>query len=292
MKRILFLVILILTAATICSAQTTFYFPHVANGVLGGTIWKTTIFLTNPAASGTASGTIAFTKDDTANPGAAGSVFSSIAFVDQAGAPAGSGGTITFSIPGGQTRKYTSTGVGDYAGGFATVVATSGSVSGTAIFSEFDLSGRLIAEAGVPSGNAVQNQAIFVDTIGGYNIGVAYAVPGAASANISLSLLNSSAVTVATTTQVLGTGNHGAAFTSQIFVGSPELAGTMQLRSSVPIAAIALRFDPTFTVFTTLPPVSIASLINPVMNWLDQRPWLLPVASIARLLDVFKFRVG
>ena len=48
----------ILTATMVCSAQTTFYFPHIANGVLGGTIWKTTVLLTNPSASGAASGTI------------------------------------------------------------------------------------------------------------------------------------------------------------------------------------------------------------------------------------------
>src|SRR5438093_2060725 len=126
MKRIPLTVFWVLAVTVICSAQTTFYYPHVANGVLGANIWKTTIFLTNPAASGTASGTITFTKD-TSVLGSAGSVFSSIAFVDQDGAPAGSGGTITFSIAGGQTRKYTSSGTGEYGGGFATVVTTAGS---------------------------------------------------------------------------------------------------------------------------------------------------------------------
>src|SRR5919201_1821229 len=105
MKRIPLIVFWVLAATVICSAQTTFYYPHVANGVLGANIWKTTIFLTNPAASGTASGTITFSQENTANLGAAGSVFGGITFVDQDGAPAGSGGTITFSIPGGQTRK-------------------------------------------------------------------------------------------------------------------------------------------------------------------------------------------
>jgi hypothetical protein len=289
MKRVVLTLCWIFTATLICSAQTTFYYPHVANGVLGGNIWKTTIFLTNPAASGTASGTITLTKD-TATPGSAGSAFTAIAFVDQDGAPAGSGGTIPFSIAAGQTRKYTSTGAGEYGGGFATVVTTAGTVNGTAIFSQFDLANRLIAEAGVPSAPAVANQAIFVDTVGGFNIGVAFANPGTAAASVNLSLLNSAAASVATTTQSLGPGNHSAAFTFQMFPSAAQLSGTMQLKSSVPLAAIALRFDPSFTVFTTLPPVTLASLITPAVKWFEQREWFTPLASVARLLGAFQLR--
>jgi hypothetical protein len=287
MKRVLLVSTWVLTAACIASAQTTFYYPHVANGVLGGGVWKTTIFLTNPASSGVASGTITLTADN-ASLGAAGSAFTAIAFTDQNGAPAGNGGVITFSIPPGEARKYTSTGEGPYAGGFARVVTTAGTVNGTAIFSSFDASGRLVAEAGVPSAAAVSNQAIFVDTVGGYNIGVAYSNPGTSAANINLALLNSSAVSVATTTQTLGPGNHAAAFTFQLFPGAAEFAGTMQIRSTTPLAAIALRFDPTFSVFTTLPPVTLASLINPLMNWIDVRPWMSPVKSIAKLISTFR----
>ena len=43
MKRILLVFFWILTASLVCSAQTTFYFPHVANGLIpGNSIWKTT----------------------------------------------------------------------------------------------------------------------------------------------------------------------------------------------------------------------------------------------------------
>src|SRR5262249_25575222 len=155
---------------------------------------------------------------------------------------------------GGQSHKYTSTGDGTYAGGFATVTTTAGSVNGTAVFSEFDAAGRLIGEAGVPSASAVPKQAIFVDTIGNFNIGVAYSNPGPAAASITLTLLNGSGAVVGTpVTQTLGPGNHTARFTSEIFPGSPPLAGTMQIQSSGPLAAIALRFDPAFALFTTLP---------------------------------------
>src|SRR5688500_7774480 len=105
MKRVLLSLVWILTATLICSAQITFYYPHIANGVLGGsTVWKTTIFLTNPMSSGTASGIITFMRENPAVDGA-GSPFTTISFVDENGAPAGSGGTIPFSIPGGAARK-------------------------------------------------------------------------------------------------------------------------------------------------------------------------------------------
>jgi hypothetical protein len=150
----------------------------------------------------------------------------------------------------------------------------------------------LIAEGGVPAATAVPNQAIFVDTIGGFNVGVAYANPGTAAAPVTLSLLNSAGATVATTTQTLGPGNHAAGFTSQLFSGSGALVGTMQLRSTSPLSAIALRFDPTFSIFTTLPPFSLASVINPAMQWLDKRPWLAPLTSVARLLGALQLRIG
>jgi hypothetical protein len=134
------------------------YFPHTSGR--RPSCWP------NPSGSVTASGTITLTKDDQANLSGAGSAFTGIVFRDQDNALVGSGGVITFSIPPAQTRKYTSTGEGQYSGGFATVVTTTGAVAGTAIFSAFDLVGQLLAEAGVPSALAVPNQAILVDWLG------------------------------------------------------------------------------------------------------------------------------
>jgi len=291
MKRIFGIVLWILATSILCSAQATIYFPHIANGVLGSTVWKTTILLTNTAASGTASGTITFNQDNP-NAGLAGSPFN-ISFTDEAGTP--TMGTITFSIAPGQTKKYVSAGAGAYSPGFATATTTAGSVTGTAIFSEFDTgSGRLIAEAGVPAAAAFAKQAIFVDTINGYNIAVAYANPGPAAANVSFNLLNASAASVATTTQLLGPGNHVATFTSGasgLFPAAGPLAGTMQITSSVPVPTIALRFDPVFTIFTTLPPLTVASIVNPAMEWFHERPWLAPLSSVARLLGALDRRL-
>jgi hypothetical protein len=289
MKRIFLVVLWIFAATMVCSAQATIYFPHIANGVLGSTIWKTTILLTNPAAAGAASGTITFNQDNPTDQGLAGSPFN-ISFTDEVGTP--TVGTITFSISPGQTKKYVSAGTGAYSPGFATATTSAGSVTGTAIFSEFDIgTGRLIAEAGVPAANALTKQAVFVDTIGGYNIAVAYANPGPAAATVTFNLLNSTAVSVATTNQQLGPGNHVAAFTSGIFPSVGPLAGTMQITSSVPVPTIALRFDPVFTIFTTLPQLTIASIVSPAMEWFHERPWLAPLSSVARLLGALDRRL-
>jgi len=265
MKNGIFAFVLVLLAAVVGFGQTTFYFPHIANGAG----WKTTIFLTNPAAIGTAtaSGSITFWRDNPNDPTSAGTPYT-ISFVDETGAPASGGGaTIAFQIAGGQTKKFTSTGTGGYAGGFAVVTANS-VVSGTAVFSEFDQTGKLIGEAGVPSGTAVTKQAIFVDSIGGYNVGLAFANPGNAAANVTLKLLNNSAVTVVSTTQILGANNHSSHFINELFPSTQiqPLAGTMQVTSDIPLPAIALRFDPSLSVFTTLPPVTLASLVSQPFN--------------------------
>jgi hypothetical protein len=291
MKRVLLTVVLILTASAVASAQGTFYFPHVVNGVQGSVVWKTTILLTNTGTT-TASGGITFSQD-TSNSSAGGSPMT-ITLTDEAGGT-GSGSAFSFSMPPNGTKRLISDGAGPFVGGFATVIPNTGRVSGTAIFSEFDSAGNLIGEAGVPSASGVTRQAIFVDTINNYKIGVAYANPSGTAANIKLDLLNSQAQSVLSTamSQVLGPGNHTAGFTFQMFPSAPaSMAGTMQITSDTPLAAVALRFDPTLSKFTTLPPVSLASLINPALEWLQQRDWLTPLSSVARLLGALQLRIG
>jgi hypothetical protein len=298
MKRLLWIGLWILSATVICSAQSTFYFPHIANGVIRNSpfTWKTTILLTNPSSTVAAAGRITFMQDNQFNLAAAGSLFSSIVLQDQAGATVSAGGIVTFSIPPGQTRKYTSTGAGDYSGGFATVTTDTGAVIGTSIFSEF-INGRLFAEAGVPSATAAANQAIFVDTQGGFNVGVAYSNVGSTAASLTLSLIGSDAATVATTTQTLGANNHNALFLiPDIFTSLPptiSMAGRMEIRSNGgSISTVALRFDRDSGVFTTLPQVTIASLLSPAVEWLEDRPWLSPLTSLAKLLGSLHIGLG
>jgi hypothetical protein len=290
MKRVLFIVAWMLSTTLLASAQTSFFYPHVVDGVLGGTTWKTTIFLAN-SSSATATGAITFTQDNN-DPVAAGSPWQ-VTLADETGLTTTSN-LFTFTLPPGAVRKFVSSATGGFVSGFAIVTTNSGAVGGTAIFSEFDSAGNLICEAGVPSASPVLRQTIMVDTTGGNSVGVAYANPGTTSiANISLTLLDNSGNSVAApVTQTLGPGNHRSGFTSQFFQSATPLVGTMQITSSTAIIAISLRFDRTLSKFTTLPPVTLASLISTGMEWLqDRRQRTLP-AAFATLLEAFRLRIG
>ena len=231
----------------------TFYYPQIADGSqTNGVFWKSTIFLYNPSATDTAIGTVTFAKSNGAS--------FPIAFLNEAGQPANSGNTISFNLGPGMTRKYVSSAGQALEVGFATVTS-SAIITGTAIFSEFAPNGQLLGEAGVPAGGAVTRQAIFVDRSGGFNTGVAYANPGSTTASITLQLLDANGVAVLpASTLNLGPGEHRAAYiglAGQLFPTAPAFTGTMQIASNVPLTVIALRFDPTFALFTTLPPVPL-----------------------------------
>lgn len=287
MKRVLLTLVWILTATVVCSAQKTFYFPQIADGIqTDGVSWKTTLFITNTAAANASNGdvTITFTTSQGAPFGIA---FTGTGFTS-------SGNTVSMTIAGGQSRKLVSTGAGALTVGYATISAASADVTGTAVFSEFTPSGALISEAGVPAADALARQAVFVDTQSGFATGVAYANPNAGPATITLALMNAQGqLVVPTTGRSLAGTTHTAAFVSELFPGpqGQGVAGTMQITSSVPLAAIALRFSPG-GLFTTLPPVSIASLLDPAVEWLERRPWISPFSSLAKLLGALKFTIG
>ncbi len=290
MKRVFLIVAWMLGTTLLASAQTSFFYPHVVDGVLGATIWKTTIFLAN-SSSANATGAISFTQDNN-DPLAAGSPWQ-ITLADETGSTTTSS-VFTFTLPPGAVHKYVSSATGALNSGFASVTTNSGTVSGTAVFSEFDSAGNLICEAGIPSATPVLRQTIMVDTTGGNSVGVAYVNPSTTSiANISLTLLNNSGIAVAApVTQTLGPGNHVSGFTSQFFHSAQQMVGSMQITSSTPIAAISLRFDRTLSKFTTLPPVTLASLISTGMEWLqDRRQRTLP-AAFETLLEAFRLRIA
>jgi hypothetical protein len=146
-------------------------------------------------------------------------------------------------------------------------------VGGTVIFSFYNSQGtQLIAEGAVQSAPPVARQTLFVDVGGGFDVGVAYANPAVTAANVTLTLLNSSAQTVFTTTHLLGAGNHRAGYVYQMFgqPSIPPMIGTLQITSGDgTLSATALRFAPT-GVFTTLAPVNIASMLFEPLNALQR----------------------
>ena len=249
MKRVLVTVALMIAASSVCSAQQfTYYFPQVAIG--GG--WKTTIFISNASAPGTtASGTITFTKSD-------GTAFAAN-WTDSGGNPVGGGGnTIGFQLGSGESRKYTSVGDIPLTAGYATVTANA-SVLGSAMFTQFDGGGRMLAEAGVPMAIPLGKQAVFVDTTGGFKTGVAIANPNNAALKINFELMSDTGQMIRSAQRDLAPNQHVAFFVHELFPDAPEMVGRLQFYCTNPMASVALRFDPSFALFTTMPPIAIAN---------------------------------
>ncbi len=250
MRRVLLTVVFMIAASSVCSAQGqfTYYFPQVAIG--GG--WTTTIFISNASAPGTtASGAITFTKSD-------GSPFNAN-WVDESGNLVGGGGnTIGFQLGSGESRKFRSIADIPLATGYARVTANA-SVLGSAMFTELDAAGNMRAEAGVPMAIPLGKQAVFVDTTGGFKTGVAIANPNAAALNIHFELMSNTGQMIRTAVRELPPGQHLAFFVHELFPDAPEMVGRLQFYCVNPMVSVALRFDPSFSVFTTMAPIAIAN---------------------------------
>jgi len=252
MKRIPLILTWILAAAALSSAQTTFYFPQIADGQQSGGGWQTVIAITNAAAAGTqaASGTVSFTQDN-------GTAFN-IAFVDDHNQPVGSGNTIPFQVAGGQTRFYSSTAAGSLAVGFATVTSDL-PVTGGAVFQEFSSSGSDIAQAGVGAATPLARQASFVIRESHADTAFAIANPSTSAATITFQLLDKNGVAAFPSASMTLPGlNHTAKFIGELFPNAPAtFFGTMQVISQTPLVSTTLFF-PGGGIFTTMPVIALA----------------------------------
>jgi len=247
MKRVLFSFIILLAASAAASAQSfTYYFPQIA----AGDGWRTTIFVSNATAAGMATGSITFTKSD-------GSPFNAN-WTDEVGNNVSNGGSvISFQLAAGQSRKFVTVGDLPLTVGYAMVTANA-SVLGTAMYSQLDASGNILAEAGVPMGIPLGKQAIFVDTSIGFRTGVAIANPNSNTLVIHFELVDDNGQVLAAQIRELPGFQHMALFTDELFAGAPAMVGRMQFWCTNPMVAIALRFSPSIQ-FTTMPPIAIAN---------------------------------
>jgi len=293
MKRGLWTLLWIVAATITCSAQNMSYFPQIADGQAGGIVWTTAIAITNPAATGTsaATGTITFTQDN-------GTAFNSV-FTNLQGQPVGSGNTIPFQLSGGQSSYFVSTGAGALTVGFGTVTSSLPVTAGAVFQENVDIGkgpdGPIISWGGVAAVAPLTRQAVFVHVNRkGADTGVAIANPGTATANITFQLLDTNGVaTGSAINTTLAAMNHTAKFVSQLFpsvVGPTEFLGTMQITSQTPLVATGLFFS-SDGHFATVPVITLASLFNPVIDWLDQRPWRNPFESLARLVAGMQFKL-
>ncbi len=267
MKRIGCILIWILSSTVFCLAQNTVYCSQVADGNDGTYAWITVVFVANPAAIGTSTAnvTITFTQDD-------GTPFN-IPLTDVNKVPAGSGNTLSFSISGGQSRYYISTGTPALKSGYATV-ASNVPVQATTIFEEYSMvTGSGIASAAVLSATPLMRQAIAFYEKGGADTGFAIANPGSTSASVTLQLLDIQGVAALPPTTIqIPAHTHKAEFISQLFANTRGLFGTMQITSSVPTVTTALYFNSDGTFFTG-PVITLASLFNSAAGWLERRFW-------------------
>jgi len=257
MTKTIWCLVLILSWAAVCSAQTVLYFPQFVDGSQNGSsgvTWQSAIVITNPAAPATpvASGSITLTQDN-------GSPMN-LTFVDENGASLPS----TFQLSGGQTALFqspqsNSTSPLPFSSGFATVTSSL-PVTGGLVFFESNSSGTF-ATAGVPPATALTKQGsvavVFKETNSSTDVGIAFANPTASTATITFSLLDRSGnLIVPQATRTMATKNHTAFYVSQLFPNAPlPVIGTLRITSDNAVACIALLFQN--ATFGSLPIFSV-----------------------------------
>ena len=249
MKRLLLSALLVIAASVTGFAQSiTYYFPQVAIG--GG--WTTTIFISNTMATGSGSASIMFTKSD-------GSPFPAN-WIDERGNNVSNGNNfISVQLLKGESRKFISIADIPLTTGFATVVANSSAILANAMFTNIDGGGNLLAEAGVPMSIPLLQQALFVDTTGGFRTGVAVANPNNLTLQVHFDILSDTGQTVASSVRDFRPFEQMSVFLDQLFNGLPAMVGRVQIRSTSPLTSIGLRFNAPGIPFTTLTPLAMAN---------------------------------
>lgn len=220
-------------------AEKLFYLPHVANGNSALGAFSTGFVLFNPGLE-----TVSIQVDISNNDG------SPLVFPFVGRSPSAQ---LTMDLlPGGSTWVE-SDGSGELADG-AAVVTASGNLAVSAIFSLRDEGGRLLTEAGIGHSSLLNDFIAPVIKVGSLTSGLALFNPGLQSGELELNLVDSSGEVVATgQTSVLG-GAHRAILLDELFPGiQNSFQGTIEVLSSVPIAALTLRVNLAKINYTTLP---------------------------------------
>ncbi len=249
MKRGLLTIVFILSASAVGSAQQiTYYFPQLAIGEG----WMTTIFVSNTMTKGTGAATIMFTKSD-------GTPLMSNWFDEMGNNVTKGGNAIAVQLTAGESRRFVSVGDIPLTTGFASVFANSSAVLANAMFTQFDGSGNMLAEAGVPMAIPLVKQALFVDTTNGFRTGLAVANPNDVSLQVHFDLLSDTGQVVTSVVRQLGASQQMALFLDELFPGVPAMVGRVQFWATNPVTSVALRFSAPGIPFTTLSPLAVAN---------------------------------
>jgi hypothetical protein len=214
-------------------------FPHIVVGSAGAS-YRSTIVLTNPGCF-PVTGTVQFTRSD-GNPMVV-SIGPSRSFQH------------SFAIPAQGTVFLETSSSGNLETGYATVTANHG-VGGTLVFSQYNASnGRLQSEVAIPPAQFYMDFMVFAQNDGLYSTAIAFANTNADASELQYLLRSYADPTSATPLGPvpLDPNRQQAVLVSgsnQLFPAFSGL-GTLEVTSSQPIPAVALRI--TATTMTALP---------------------------------------
>ncbi len=160
----------------------------------------------------------------------------------------------SFSIPAKGARSFRTDGTASELRTGWVRVAAGSLIGGTAIIQTLAGS-KIVAEAGVAASPSGRLSLSYMESRGYSASGVAICNPNAQAVPLTLQLRNSAGEIVAARSLLLpGMGQVARFFTEWFPIGFDEFAGTLQVQSEVPVAAVALRYDnPPGDVFATLP---------------------------------------
>jgi len=221
------------------SGATKLYFPQVADG--GG--YKTTFLLTNPSSTTTTA---------------------QIEFLQDSGQPwtvtigSTTASTFSFSLPASGALKAQTAGRGtNTSSGWVRVTTNPGiDINGNAVFQLYT-AGKLAGEASVPGAEALKAADFFADEEG-FHTGFAMANPESIAAKGSVLLFNTQGSQVGSSAFSLAPNQHAAKFLFELM--SNAASGRAEIRlNEGSIAVTALRYDSSFSVFSTLGVTSLST---------------------------------
>ncbi len=220
-------------------AATTLYFPQVADG--GG--YKTNFILVNSTSNSTTARLDFFASDGTP------------LILPIGGVPRTSI-DVPLSVRG-VARVVTDGTSSGVKVGWVRVTCTV-ALGGSAIFQTVP-GARITSEAGVASSPLASHFTTYVESLGFAESGMALCNPNSIAVTITLKLRNSAGEIVATTNFGLPPLGHIPRFFTQLFPGAfDEFEGTLEVLTTGPVSAVALRYDNQGgTVFATIPVIVI-----------------------------------
>ncbi len=231
------------TWETAVAQNTSYYLPHVVNGDYGEGSFRTTFVLVNNTDS-SVTVTLRLTRGDTT--------------IDGNPIPVripglGTNTAFSMTLAPGATRFLQTDGSGILVSR-AAEVTTSAPIGVSAIFSDYDRNGNLIAESGADASSLVQEFVFPVDEAGPIKTGLALYSPQ--DGTMALTLLDTAGVQQLSRSEYNLAGDERSLL-NRVTENLPaeEFRGTVLVQSSAPVAALALRGTQSSHLRASLPVV-------------------------------------